>query len=598
MKKRILSAAGAAVVALALLFFPLQALADSAAIRAIDIDVDIQQDGSAWITEVWDIQVVEGTEWYIAKYFLDNQPITNLTVTDEAGVTYQDVGVWNPDRPREDKIGKSGIAEAHEGYELCWGIAEYGAHVYTVRYKMANLVKGYEGADALRQVFIPENLPAPVEEVTINIHAADIPLTEDNTNSAVFNFSANYFYKDGAIVVESDQPMETDQQAAVLVTFTTGVLAPIDVRDVTIEAIQNEAFEGSDYGSENGGDDAYTVSPGSAISSFFRTIRNLIVPIGMGLAFVVIAAASSKRNSAGARKHMKPEYKDPGFSRDIPFHASLPATYTRLEELGQLPNDGTVIGAYLLRWVRSGQVEIVKQPAGMFKNKEQDAIKLYDARQDMPPVEKSLYSMLISAAGQDWILESKEFEKWSKRSYTTVQSWLEKYKNIGHEEMRNMGAATEENVKTFFGLINTRQTVMTPEGETLTGNMFGFKKYLEDFTIINEREAREVQLWDDYLVFAQIYGIADKVAEQFKQLYPDYFTQTQPGMSGRSLDMYDMILISHLANNYGRAMSSGYHAGYDAAQSARFTGGGGHSSMGGGGGFSGGGGGFSGGGSR
>ena len=80
-------------------------------------------------------------------------------------------------------------------------------------------------------------------------------------------------------------------------------------------------------------------------------------------------------------------------------------------------------------------------------------------------------------------------------------------------------------------------------------------------------------------MYAQIFGIAEKVAEEFKELYPDYITE----------DSYsDFIFISNIS-----------HSGISSASSARSransysSGGGGFSSGGGGGGsFGGGGGGF------
>lgn len=98
-----------------------------------------------------------------------------------------------------------------------------------------------------------------------------------------------------------------------------------------------------------------------------------------------------------------------------------------------------------------------------------------------------------------------------------------------------------------------------------------------------------MQLWDEYLVFANIFGIAEQVAKEFKELYPKYFEMQQDGYS--NFDTYYTIM---LINRMSHAATSGVSAGHSAAMS-RSSGGGGSSSFGGGGGFSGGG---SGGGSR
>ena len=103
------------------------------------------------------------------------------------------------------------------------------------------------------------------------------------------------------------------------------------------------------------------------------------------------------------------------------------------------------------------------------------------------------------------------------------------------------------------------------------------------FTLSKERGAVEVGLWKDYLVFAQLYGIADKVAEQFQKLYPKEFQELSqsvgmdPNMMQRTIRLNNMTTTSAM----NRATSK-YQAG-------SIKGTGGHTSFGGGGGFSGGG---------
>ena len=86
----------------------------------------------------------------------------------------------------------------------------------------------------------------------------------------------------------------------------------------------------------------------------------------------------------------------------------------------------------------------------------------------------------------------------------------------------------------------------------------------------------EVNLWQDYLIFAQLFGMANQVAKEFKSLYPDVITD----------DVYSDIMF----------MNAIYTTGISSANSARSaaesysSGGGGFSSGGGGGGSFGGGG--------
>ena len=97
-------------------------------------------------------------------------------------------------------------------------------------------------------------------------------------------------------------------------------------------------------------------------------------------------------------------------------------------------------------------------------------------------------------------------------------------------------------------------------------------------------------LWEDYLVFAALFGIADKVARQFEKLYPsEYkaFAQSARLRSGVTLNS----LMSVTSNISSAAMRSAMSAkaahsvssSSSSGGSSRSSGGGGHFSHGGGG---------------
>ena len=108
-------------------------------------------------------------------------------------------------------------------------------------------------------------------------------------------------------------------------------------------------------------------------------------------------------------------------------------------------------------------------------------------------------------------------------------------------------------------------------------NLAGLKKYLTVFSRIDKKLPIEVKLWKEYLIFAQIFGIAKKVAKEFKKLYPDVITD----------DYYNDVIFIHTISYNGVSAAS---AAKQRAQSYS-SGGGGFSSGGGGGGSFGGGGG-------
>ncbi|MEG0873130.1 MAG: DUF2207 domain-containing protein [Clostridia bacterium] len=92
----------------------------------------------------------------------------------------------------------------------------------------------------------------------------------------------------------------------------------------------------------------------------------------------------------------------------------------------------------------------------------------------------------------------------------------------------------------------------------------GLKKYLKDYSKIKDRYPIEIHLWDRYLVFATLFGIADKVAKEFKEElikngYDDnYIYSTYPIMC----ISHDYAAISSsVATSTGTSSSGGYSGG-------------------------------------
>ena len=107
--------------------------------------------------------------------------------------------------------------------------------------------------------------------------------------------------------------------------------------------------------------------------------------------------------------------------------------------------------------------------------------------------------------------------------------------------------------------------------------LYGLKRFLDEFSRMDTKEVLEVKLWDEYLMYAYIFGIADKVAKQLKNLYPEVIQEY-------NYDYDTLILISNISNSGVSAASSAR-----SAAESYSSGGGGFSSGGGGGGSFGGG---------
>ena len=139
------------------LVLPVRPAAAQNQVHDVDITVTLATDGSAQIREVWDMTLSRGTEVYLGRENLGDIKILDLTVSDETGETYKTDRSWDTDRSFERKKGHCGLHSISDGYEICWGIGEYGHRTYTVDYTLTNLVKSLDDYDMIHYMFYTPN---------------------------------------------------------------------------------------------------------------------------------------------------------------------------------------------------------------------------------------------------------------------------------------------------------------------------------------------------------------------------------------------------------------------------------------------------------
>jgi uncharacterized membrane protein len=74
----------------------------------------------------------------------------------------------------------------------------------------------------------------------------------------------------------------------------------------------------------------------------------------------------------------------------------------------------------------------------------------------------------------------------------------------------------------------------------------GLKRYMEDFSLIKEKEVPELILWEKYLVYATAFGISEKVLKQLKVVYPQMLDEGYMNSHGYT---YMYLMTSNNFNN-------------------------------------------------
>ena len=519
-------------------------------IKDIDIRVSLSDDGEARIMEIWEVCVTSGTEWYLVRENLGDIRIKDLEVVDENGLIFLNEGSWDIDRSIAQKAGKCGLHKTSGGYEICWGVGSYGYHAYTVSYTMTNVVKSLDDYDCLHMQFVSPGLSAAPQHCRVTIEKPCVALEKSNCAVWSFGYNGTVGFSEGKIVAESDEPFTSKSSVIVLARFEKGIFSPASIKGGSFEDIKKKAFKGSSY-------EQYLEEERR------ERIQAIIFAVAF-CGFLALAVFKSKRDRKKRNLNMfgLEDIKQISYERGIPFDGNLFESRYVLEKCGKEPKANAIAGAIILRLVKNGQIAVTRNA----KDKvELSFVKDADLTGLRGP-EIELYNMMRQASGSDRVLQSKEFSRWSRKNNERVLDWTKSLTPEGSNCLREDGFV--ESAK------------FSPEGKAHARRVIGFKQYLEDFTLIKERASEEVALWHDYIVFAALYGIADKVASELKEINPTAFEQVT-GMD--YMTMYNVVYVS---NNMASSITSSVMR----AQSATsVAGGGGFSSFGGGGGFSGGG---------
>jgi uncharacterized membrane protein len=519
-----------------------------------NISVMCEKNGTAHINEIWEIKVNSGTEMYLVRDNLEKQSISNLKVLAD-GKEYQNIGNWNTKASFNDKAYKCGIVRNGSEYELCWGLSSYGNRTFNISYDISNLVKECSDGSFIEQLFINKR-PYNLETAKITIESKGTQFTNENTKMwAGGGATGNVFIENGKIVAQATDSMLPEAKFSILAQFDKEIFSPEVFKDTTFEKLKSKNLQETDYQKnyeneqENMNSGSYYYSEPSLIQKIFSYVFPIIISVIIAFTAIIIflKTARTKDNLIILNDKLKKQYKHPDYSRNLPFQDNIFATYTRLHTLGKLQNESSIIGVYILKWIQHQEINLVKvETKKFFKTKFEDAIELKELNNDVHPLEKELFDMMLEASDENHILVNKDFEKWCSKNWSSFEGWLKKCNKEGLSALKKMGAVVENNKK-FMGLIKYTRNEITEVGIKLTSEMFGFKKYLEDFTIINEREAKEVELWGDYIIYAQLFGIADKVSKQFKNLYPSYFEERFNLDQNKNIDIF---VVNNLMNNF------------------------------------------------
>ncbi len=522
------------------LFFIFIGNVNANTLNSVKMDIFVDDNGDANVTEVWDYTVNSGTENYHSFKNIGNSEFTNLRVSDES-TNYTFLSSWNINASFDDKAYKCGINKVSDGVELCWGISSYGRHTYTISYTITSFVSELNDSQMIYWELIPSGNSKG--SVYIKIHS-NFDYDFETPVWGYGNYGGTCYVYDGYIEMQSDGKLDSDEYMTILAKFPLGTFNTSNVLNKDFNYYYEMAEDGStDYSSS---------SVLNAISVIFPILFFFFIIV------MTVGFANSRVSTFDFGKTGNKVPKDIPLYRDIPCKGDIFRAYFVADTYKLLKKKTDFLGAIFLKWLKENRISIEKQEVGKIFKKEDTCIILKNDSSFLNEHEEALYKM-IKEASKDEILQEKEFEKWCSRNYSKILNWFDKILDSERDLLVSEGIIELQEVP-VMKVFKKKKYVVNDSLMEEAKELAGLKKFLEEFTLIKEREPIEVNLFEDYLIFAQILGIAKKVASQFKKLYPEI-------IESYNYDFDDIFLIYAISNsgissaNTARSRAESYSSG-------------------------------------
>lgn len=595
----------------------------------LDFDVYLNDDGSMDVTETWDIYISETNTLYktidIDKSKYDS--ITNFSVkeiTSGRNNYFSESRTWKYHLPKDYYFG--GINNDGK-YEISWGVNldnSSATRKYEIKYTVLGAVHKYGDCAELYWQFLGDKFEIPAEKITGTIRLPGYIGNKEEIK--VWGHSEDL---NGEIFVTDDNTIKFDMRkykskhfVEVRIAMPTYIFGNVDYtnyKDKLDDIIKEEA--------------TWTEEANARRERKVNTAK-IIIAVEIGILFtiftVMILKVPKYMQKLKEVKKLKPVGKLE-YYRDLPDETATPTEAMFL--LTKYVDTSKALSSTLLNLALKKQIEFTQKEKTINVTILNENIEQLE--KDEQQVMKLLFKVKEDAKAD--VFTMKQLEKYVQKhptSITTIEKTFTKSAKENAEEKKKFNKEIETKgisyqVKTFlyiffmsmliftaivpviiisefyviskvtFAILVTlyvtcaitmiidailtsklasRHSGYTQEGLNEKEEWKAFKKYMLDFSLLNEKEVPHLVLWERFLVFATAFGIAEKVIKQLKVKYPEL---NNPDTTSNMIILSTLYSGGNFNTNFISSINSSTASMYSSYSSA--TGGGGGFSGGGGG---------------
>ena len=524
-------------------------------VNSLNIDINVNQDGTAKITENWDVNIDE--EYGMVR--LGNSNVStfkksNLTIIDDEGTKY---------KPSEDLVKYHDLKEKNSYYlengnDLYWGIGESGEKKYTIQYDMQKFVIGLEDSQITYYQILSESTDYPVNNISLNLHS-DYINESDFCKVWIFDgIENNVNYENNHAIITIVNPVDKNTAINVIIEYKEDFFIPTQKSnatfiDATAALISNFEKSGDKTRIISIRENNNVVPEEEEIDNekIKEKVKNIIISLHVGIikfffsknfvllilnfllnpiTFVLAICAIIVLGVLKLNKNPKLAPNDKYVFETNSYAVSFPEIYDRIPCgeniykafwivqnyicIDEVPSFRTnhvgIFGALLFKYIYTGKVKLIDGADDLYVF---DVSKIKDDTEKLE-VEEEFENILIEISkDNNYIIDKNTLDVWYKNNTQKYNEWIDKAEEYGRK--------LYEEEKIIMSKSSGKYMVYS-EIEDEVKKLYGFKKMLTAYKVLaGKNEEFKV---DKYkcMIFSHILGISKLANNGFTDILDSY----------------------------------------------------------------------------
>lgn len=589
-----------ALIMLSILFIKINKAEATLYLNELGFDAQINEDGSMNVTETWNINISE-TNTLFKTFEPDNSKYAGITDVKVKNLTTNtELAQIDTEMYHVTKDCYYGLKNSKGKYEIAWGVGldnSSATRTYQISYKVLDAITLNDDCAELYWQFVGKDFEIDAKKITGTITLPKNAETIEDIKvwGHTEQLNGEIYATDLNKIEFSIDRYSNGNYVEVRTAFPTNIMGNVQrkTNKPALGGIIEEETRWADEANQRR----------EREEKIFYAIQKIAMLATIIMAIIAIRNFI-KLLSRGKKLKPTTELK---YYREVPYENATPGEALYIISNGNYKQlyeyfPPIVLDLCLRKYI---QLELVKEEK-IFSKEEVKIIILEKDRNELKKEEDTILQLLIDVAGEKKELTTKGLKKYlEKNSFkiTSIEGKIKEAIQESEESMKNINNGNQK-VYTFYStvsiifafftfftfalyiplalaflvnaiiaLIITLQTdKLTQKGIDEKEQWKAFKKYMEDFSLLKDKEVPALEIWEKYLVYATAFGISKKVMKQLKIVYPEI-----NNMDSSMLTTYCYINMMDKVNLGSCFSSSIYSATYSSGSGSGggFSGGGG-----------------------